>query len=570
MKIDKLQNKLTRAVIKAGLSWGSFANSIEILSPEEDGVPINTAYWYYNPETKREMVVIRPELIRNINTELLALVIRHELLHKAFYRQVYGATNTALINYVLDACINKILLMAHGRQQMKLSDYLFPPNDNRSGIECICISTITRMERLKIKRNLRNIFDKLYWVERKKCTLSESQSFKNDNTYIPDPVLLYNMLSNILGKSQKKEVEKIYAPHSQAQDGNGNSSSANNKDEDENSSKQNNDKNNKDGDKTEEKEKCPDKNNNQEDKEDNKSERLVFGGKDRLRAHDKETIEQEIKVAQEVVNKAISSGGGYSFAKSIQSIFKKYVYAAGGCDTDGLGDFIKEWETKKQIESIENVILCDVASRVGFEPFPNNLSRTGLEYLALGVSGPDGIPLYLNEIKYGAKKKICCYFDTSPSMNAVIPYMVHIAEFLNGLPDCEIAGGQYEGKYIFSGKVQGLNEKAWGDFIQGKVYQGYVTSFEQVIQHAISQIEEDDVDIIVIFTDGESTLYQETIATFNSTQKTCYTIYMNDLNYYKGYGWKLSQMKKGITSELDKLNGKTFQITLPVREDDDF
>lgn len=536
MNEKKLQNKLTRACVKAGLSWASFSSSIEITTREEDGIPIDTAYWYYNEETKKERIVIRPEMVEKLNVPMLAQLIRHELMHKAFYRNISNVKNKEIMNYALDACIDKILFISHRKVQMKTADYFFPPGTERNGIACICVCTINSRERETIKKNLRTIFDELYWVRHKECTSAEINSRCYDNRYIPDPLNLYNKLCNILTKKQKEEVKKQYGAGNEARNG-------------------------KDG--KEKGEEGGDRKGNKDKEEKNKGKRLVYGGPDGVRATDQETVSQEKDIAEDIVEKFIRAGGHYSFTRNGKDIFDKYVTNPNSCDVAGLSDFIKKWETKKQIESVENTVLCDVMSRISFEPFPQNLSRTGLEYLALGVSGPDAIPLYLNEVTQGSKKKICCYFDTSPSMGNVLPFVLHLAEFLESLPDCEMAGGQYNGRYCFSQQVYGMDDDLWEKFRKGKnIRMGYGTSFESVIKHALTQIDEDDVDIIVVFTDGESNITKSTVEQFNNTRKTCYNIYMLDSLYGWDRGWRIKKKGGKWTSPLDQLNGKSFSIIL--------
>jgi hypothetical protein len=83
----------------------------------------------------------------------------------------------------------------------------------------------------------------------------------------------------------------------------------------------------------------------------------------------------------------------------------------------------------------------------------------------------------------------------------------------------------------------------------------------------MERIQKDQVDIIVVFTDGYSGLSKEIIDKFNQSGKKCYPIYFSHNNYgyrhtRKGY-WDDEPNgidKDGMHSDLDQLNGESFTI----------
>jgi hypothetical protein len=554
----KLKNKLARVVSKAGLSWVRYSSILE-MADEVDGYPINTAAWYYNEKTKQEKVCISTRLLKELPVPLLVLVLRHEFLHKAMYRNIKGASNKTLINYCLDAAINKILFMSAPKRMIQLCNYLFPADkESRFGVMCIMNCSMQTFERQKLPNNLREVFDEIYTVKtRSQVYDSQTGHYISNNEvktcadcykgkrvfnkHIPDPLTLYNTLSAILTPEQKKEIEEEYEyiferdgekeEEKEEGEGKGNGSAEESQEEE-------------DGD---------------EAREEEKKKIRIRGGTENKRNSSKQNVEME-KDSTKII-----CAESYSTYSDMRAYFQKYVYAQKETETDGLEEFVKRWQTDKLVEGVAHSIYQQIVNRPTINPYPFNLSRLGQELVTIGFSGYDigQVPLFWNEDPESlGKKKICCYFDTSPSMNSYIPYMVYIADFFDSRDDCELAGGEFEGKYCFSEAVRGI--KDWEAFTKGKVRGGYGTSFEDVVKHALSKINENEVDVVVIFTDGYSGVRQETIDRFNQTGKKCYNIYFTHAN--KSYGWYHERRKVGntqqqeMTSDLDNLEGESYTI----------
>lgn len=527
----RLRNKLVRAISKAGLSWTAWSAIVEISdSINGQKLPFDTACWYYDEKTKKEKILITPNLMKILPVNLIVLVIKHEMLHKSMYRNIKGASNRELINIALDAAIQKILSMSEPKLMIKLSNLLY--KQQRTGVMSVVNCSITKDERNSIRDKLQDIFDEIYWVtyeeQNRYNTVSKDSTTFNDhvvskrwrgnigNDFIPDPLTLYNKLAATLTKEEKNEVKKQYA-HLKICPQNGS----------ENGSK--------------------DKNHPR-------------GGKDNLRAADKNTLEQEKKITGDIAD-SVSRGGGYSNYEALNAFFKKYVYQSKETDTTTVEDFARHWHTLNQVEGATAEIYKTIRRNVTLDPYPMELSRTGIEMVAIGVSGPQ-MPIYFNEDPedIGGKKKIACYFDTSPSMNPFISYMVHVAEFFDSCDECEIAGGKFKGKYAFSEKVKGMSEEQWKEFIKGEVRGGCGTAFDPIIRHANERIEKDDVDIIVIFTDGYSSLSDEQIEKFNESGKKCYTLYFSHGDYSYYHSRHDQDSSAGMETDLDKLDGESFTI----------
>jgi len=626
----KLRNKLTRVISKAGLSWVTYSSIVDFA--EELPGKLTTACWIFDRVSKKEKILFHKKMLAEWPVPLLVLVLRHEFLHKSMYRNIRGATNHALINFALDAAINKILFLSQPRGMVKLTRMLFPCD--RTNITCVMNSSISMIERNKMDSRIRRIFDDIYVTKatHKEYTKSGNIMYTDveitcgdvfDSPYlfnkdIPDPLMLYNKLSALLSPEQKQKIEEMYEWIKSGGRGGSQNTSApspnlqNNKSgkpdkfndlvndsqkkEEEKKEKPQEDQENQDDNNDQNEDQVDDQTNNnqvenhEDNQDDNDSEAnnkdnigdqhptasdvsnddphenvnpddfgsriLARGGSDGLRNNSKQTINAEAKVAEKLCAET------YSNHANLDAYFETHIYLQKDSDTNNLKDFIAKWETNKQIESVTSKIYDCLRSKPSIDPIPYNLSRTGFELVVLDVCGPDQIPIYFNNENIGIKKKICCYFDTSPSMHAFIPYMITIADFFNSCEECEITGGKYNGRYCFSEKVEGI--KDWEAFIKGEVQGGFGTSFEIVVKHATDVINEDEIDIIVVFTDGLSGINKNTIEEFNKTNKKCYTVYFNDPNlHYSWFHSRKGEQKTEFTpmhSDLDKLNGDNFTI----------
>lgn len=536
----RLQSKLTRVISKADLVWMSGASLVEI-NDKINGhpLPFDTACWTYNEIAKQEKIIFSPKIIKSLQIKLLVLVLKHEILHKSMYRGTKEVANKELLNFVLDAAINKILWLSNPKPMAELGDWLCPPNSKkRYDVLSLVNPSLTTEDFNKMTPRLRSIVEEIWWVPEyvtnpkdgltidigKSCCEHYELTKKFGNSNVPDPMTLYNRLSAILSKEEKEKIKKVYAFISAS------------------------------------------------DKE------HARGGEKVMRANDKNTIALEDKISKEILEEVQKEGqkqdgrkwrrgDGYSTYQNMQALFEKYIYSKQDTSTQGINDFIRNFETAKQIEGVCQTIHETFRRKQTIDPYPNELTRTGLELVSLGVSGAE-MPYFFNNTPHdeGSKKKVCCYFDTSPSMDAFIPFMLSVTDYIDSCEEAEITGGNFNGHYAFSEKVKGIPDSAWEDFKEGKIHSGGGTSFEAVIQHAIERIDNDQVDIILVFTDGYSGLRQETIDKFNESGKKCYSLYFSHRNYSYGHdrysydGQIKGLSEQGMYSDLDKLNGQSFTI----------
>jgi len=204
--------------------------------------------------------------------------------------------------------------------------------------------------------------------------------------------------------------------------------------------------------------------------------------------------------------------------------------------------FLEQIQTQKVLQDAQAQLLSELSDVTRMLPAPNNLTNKGLIMMSCGFEGVD-YPFYYCKAPDSGKKKIAAFFDISPSMRDFCGHMCSIVDAVNKQSNLEFAGS-----HIFAGAVKKLNDKEFKDFRNGTFQYGHSTSFEAVLQFVKEEIK--DLDVILVFTDGESGLSQEIIDWFNTSNKKCYNIYF-------------SHVKTNIKSDLDNLTGKSFTITIP-------
>jgi len=545
----RLKNKLVRVISNAGLAYSSWISIIDLV----DNIPgFDTAAWVYNDKTKEEHIWFSRRIVKTLTVSLLKLVLRHEMLHKSMYRGTEQVGNKELLNYALDCCINKILWLSDPKGMAKLGNQLFPEGtSSRTNVLSIMNPAITTEEHACMQPRIQKVYDRVWWVPKKILGNGESidigktchdywlQNNLFGNDYVPDALTLYNAMASMLSKKDKQEISKCYKFMSGESSGKQGGESKD----------------------------CKNK---------NEVPAHIRGGRFNYRSKSKDTIKAEKDIADAILKDIkkqgekqdkgsrgrFRRGPGFSTFKNMKDYFDKYLYKPQSASTRNINEFIRHMETWKQVEGVTSNIYRNFRSRTAILPYPKNLTRIGFELVALGFN--DTIPLYFNRIfsDSGGKKKVCCYFDTSPSMDSFIPYVVWMADFFDGSEECEIAGGKFNGRYGFSGKVKGIPASAWEDFKNGKVQGGASTSFEAVIEHACDRIDNDSVDVILVFTDGESSLSSEIIDRFNGSGKKCYTVY-----FAHEFGYKHNRHGQDpnalMSSDLDKLDGDSYTVWCP-------
>jgi hypothetical protein len=127
--------KLNSVFSKLGLSY---LECIRLISFDEN---VDVACWIYNQANQEEMIHLNPLIIDNYTPEVLEMVLRHEILHRAFYNAFkYQFENKTLSNIVLDIVINKILHTAYGDYSEPMFK-LYPKESLKSAV-VLCIADV--------------------------------------------------------------------------------------------------------------------------------------------------------------------------------------------------------------------------------------------------------------------------------------------------------------------------------------------------------------------------------------------------------------------------------------------
>jgi len=92
---------------------------------------VEVACWGYDLMKKENFIYLNPKMLR-MPAEMVALILKHEILHYAGYKGLPFLKDRELENVVLDICINKILYVAAGKRMALLCRRLYPEKSKES------------------------------------------------------------------------------------------------------------------------------------------------------------------------------------------------------------------------------------------------------------------------------------------------------------------------------------------------------------------------------------------------------------------------------------------------------
>jgi hypothetical protein len=117
--------KLVQACNGLGLNLLEIAKFVQI-----DTHPA-IACWGYDLVKKKHYIFINPKILK-LPVDLIRLILKHEILHYAGYRNLQSAKNFQKANIAFDIVINKILTMAQERDMKALCRRIYPPETKHS------------------------------------------------------------------------------------------------------------------------------------------------------------------------------------------------------------------------------------------------------------------------------------------------------------------------------------------------------------------------------------------------------------------------------------------------------
>ncbi len=147
----QVRQKLVRACEGLGLNLLEISKFVQI-----DEHP-DVACWGFDLEKKKHYIYINPRVLR-LPVEQIQLILKHEILHYAGYRNLEYAKDFARANIAFDIVINKILTMAHEKEMKALCRKIYPP-ETRNNILVLARPDINACELKENKKLWQSIWN---------------------------------------------------------------------------------------------------------------------------------------------------------------------------------------------------------------------------------------------------------------------------------------------------------------------------------------------------------------------------------------------------------------------------
>ncbi len=223
-------------------------------------------------------------------------------------------------------------------------------------------------------------------------------------------------------------------------------------------------------------------------------------------------------------------------------------------DNSDLSEYAKKIHTQKMIEDLAGDMTKALVPGTTHDVYPKMLTEEGTLLACLGMKPPN-FPFFLNMEGDQGKKRLVAFFDLSPSMEHFFQYMAYLCGILENDLDMVFARNDDgdAGMLSFAGSIKELTSSEFEDMKKGNLIAGCSTSFDEVVAYCNEKIDTDDVDAVLVFTDGESCLSEENIQEFRAREKNMYRVYMIDEH----------DEREQVESDLDVLPGESFTLRLP-------
>jgi len=514
LNLRRCERKIGRILQHLGVAYVDRAG---LLYTTND-IPVSA--WFTNQNGK-EGIALNPWVLLQTNMQYLTRLAKKEVVHRALYRNLSELSNKVILNFTLDVLSMRVIAQTPFEKidkiTIRLAEKLFNPKVYKQfPLLALCDCSLTADQ---VKRNLpsviANIWCELYETD-KRGFLPSLKEIKPSALYFKIKALVDDIFIQSIEMGAGNPLTPTNYPFNVTPSNEINKNSYND-----------------------------DTVSTQFDK---KNESLNNATRDSFKP------------------RKFKNNKGWSNA--VTNFWDEQIIQKKDFVEETLKEFAKKWRTEKLLEEMEGKLQQIIGrDEVELKPYPEELTYDGQVLMALGISSPDVIPLYWNEDNSTSnnRKKVAAFFDVSPSMDSLLPYMVRIVESIEETCDCtfmrnlseEEGGGTGRGAYAFAGSVTDVTEEDLEKMKKGKFKTGASTSFDSVLKHVLEKIKEDNLDIIIIFTDGESGLAnKDGIEEFNKSGRKMYRIYMTPF-----YGD--NRDKKAITSDLDQLNGDSFTLCLP-------
>jgi hypothetical protein len=494
---------------------------------------VDTACWGTSGE--EEYILINPYLVAQRKT-FLTFIVQHEVMHRALYRGRRHLKDKELLNVVLDACIHRILSSTTtgkpSRSWQRFCEWIYP-EESKKTILAICNASLTEhdlRELAKVNPEYVRIWNEFYGVytsedfeeitnpttgrvRKKKLTGQYVRKIKDTN---PDD--LYFRLVRQLNNADREALEAFHVMGKDVTSGLN-----------------------------------PFGDINVETITNGKSVTLRAEGAD-IAPEVSKRIEETIR--KSLVPKRFRHGINWrNWCDARTEFWDKWVKKPEDLHDEDLAKYARRIRTEKMLDDVAGKIRRTFANDIVSQPYPNILTEDGTIMAIMGFRPPKW-PFFSNYEGIMGRRRIVAFFDMSPSTYLFWPYMVRMIDTFENDFDLVMSRNNHgdPGAVLFAGSIKELTKQEMQKMRRGHIETGKSTCFNEIVDYAVKKIYTDDVDAVVTFTDGESTVSQDRIDMFNACGKKMYNIYfVAETPTLRNSGYR-------IVSKLDELNGESFTL----------
>ncbi len=523
MSRNKARARLVNIFGKLGISYIDALN-ITNITPN-----VEVAAWASGSKENEEYILVNPYILF-FKRSWASFVIQHEIMHRALYRGRQSLTDKILLNVALDICINRILAATHNGKASKAWNRFcrwIYPSESKTTVLALCNSALTERE-VRVLRRINplyaEIWESLYGHEQghvivgttkkglpKKKKIDGMLSFKIGDLSPDD--LYFRLKSQLTDKDRKamKALEQSEGLNPFGQLGS--------------------------------------------------KVKLSNGREVILRAEGLDIAPAISKKIEEAIRKSLvpkkyRNINWRAFSDCRTKFWDKFVKGPEDLYDEDLEQYARRIHTQKIMNDISGKVTETFKTEVVHQTYPMILSEDGVLLALLGFTPPN-FPFFQNINGPYGRRRVVVFFDLSPSTAPFWPYMSYMTKTFEDVMDMAFARNAEgdPGIMTFAGDVRSLSSQEIEEMRKGQIKVGNDTCFDSVIEYSVDKIHTEDVDAVIIFTDGDSSISEENIKKFNASQKNMYRIYfLEDRKENKG---------RIIESDLDRLNGTSFSLIVP-------
>lgn len=454
-KGSKLHPKLLEAAISLGL------NVLECQEFLREHPTMGSACWAKDKYLNKHYLFVGSKFIEKYSVNSLKYVIKHEILHKALYRDLH-LPNPILTNIVLDILINKVLFISHPKETKEFSKETLPARKDNALLLVRC--DVNLDELLQLEKRVPKLVELWKYI----------YGYPEVSPMIPSPSDIYFKLSD---PKLVKELKKAWEDYPLT-------------DED--------------------------------------MEQFDQSSQDNVwRKVEAETVRQ--------IKDGSLKRNGVGYSTRMSDFFEELYVEGEEVKIDHIREQIQNITTTDKLENIITTIESDCGIDNSYNVYPFNLSEKGILDISIGFTKL--IPLYHNITPSNLQPKLGLYLDTSPSMDPYREYSQFLIQNLADLFPTSIKA--------FSGSVKKISME---EILLGRYDMGISTSYDAVVEDFLS--DEEDLEVMVVVTDGMSGLEKYNLQKFKERGKKCYVIYFK------------RNSNEVIESDLNLISEKVFSILI--------